>query len=77
MLTEAFGFASVSAMVVFYALESRSSKFVLAFAGACLSAAAYAVLIGSWPFAVIESIWSVIAFARWRRLAIATSERAA
>ena len=77
MLTEVFGFASVSAMVVCYALESRSPSFVLAFAGACLSAAAYAALIGSWPFAMVESIWSVIAFTRWRRLAIAPSERAA
>ena len=71
MLTEVFGFASVSAMVLFYAIESRSTVYVLEFAGSCLSAAAYAVLIGSWPFALVESLWSVVAFLRWRRLAMA------
>lgn len=71
MLTEVFGFASVSAMVLFYAIESRSTVYVLAFAGSWLSAAAYAALIGSWPFALVESLWSVVAFLRWRRLAMA------
>ena len=76
MLTEVFGFASVSAMALFYALESRSSRYVLAFAGSCLSAATYAALIGSWPFAVVESLWSVIACVRWRRLTMASRDRA-
>ncbi len=77
MLTEIFGFASVSAMVLFYALESRSPSYVLAFAGSCLSAAAYAALIGSWPFATVESIWSVVACVRWRQLTIAPQDRVA
>ncbi|MEE8229099.1 MAG: hypothetical protein V3R69_04415 [candidate division NC10 bacterium] len=77
MLTEIFGFASVSAMVLFYALESRSPGYVLAFAGSCLSAAAYAALISSWPFAAVESLWSVVAYVRWRRLTMAPKERAA
>ena len=66
MLIEAFGLISVSAMVLFYSLEARSPIYLLAFAGSCLSAAAYAALIGSWPFAAVESLWSVIAFRRWR-----------
>ena len=69
MLTETFGFVSVSAMVLFYALEARSPNYVLAFAGSCLSAAGYAALIGSWPFAAVELVWSVIALRRWRKLA--------
>ena len=77
MLTEVFGFASVSAMVLFYALESRSPGYVLAFSGSCLSAAAYAALIGSWPFAAVESLWSVVACVRWRRLTMAPKDRAA
>ena len=77
MLIEAFGFISVSAMVLFYSLEARSPAYVLAFAGSCLSAAAYAALIGSWPFAVVESLWSVVAFNRWRQMPGVSRERAA
>jgi hypothetical protein len=64
---ELFGFAAVTAMVIAYALEDRSPALVLVFAIACLGAAAYAVLIRSWPFAVVELVWSAIAFHRWRR----------
>ena len=74
MLIEAFGLISVSAMVLFYSLEARSPTYLLAFAGSCLSAAAYAALIGSWPFAAVESLWSVIAFRRWRLSAAVSRE---
>ncbi len=67
MVIEAFGCLSVSAMVLFYALESRAPWYILAFAASCLSSAAYAVLIESWPFAFVESIWAAVAFDRWRR----------
>ena len=77
MLIEAFGFISVSAMVLFYSLEGRSSAYVLAFAGSCLSAAAYAALIGSWPFAAVESLWTVVAFRRWRQIVVASRGRPA
>ena len=77
MLIETFGFISVSAMVLFYSLEARSPSYVLAFAGSCLSAAAYAALIGSWPFAAVESLWSVVALRRWRQLPGGSRERAA
>lgn len=33
-----FGLLAVTAMLVFYALEHRSHRFVLAFAGACVAA---------------------------------------
>ncbi|QDU61592.1 hypothetical protein Pan216_24530 [Planctomycetes bacterium Pan216] len=62
-----FGFVSVSFMVLFYALESRSAWFVFAFGCTCVSSAIYAALIGSWPFAAVETIWSVVAFTRWYR----------
>jgi hypothetical protein len=71
MIIEAFGFASVSAMVLFYALETRSPRYVLAFGLSCLSSAAYAAMIGSWPFAAVESLWSVVACVRWRRASTA------
>jgi len=64
-MIEAFGLSSVALMVLFYALEGRAAVFTLAFAVACLSAALYAFLIGSYPFMIAEGIWSVIAFRKW------------
>lgn len=63
---EAFGTVAVTAMVVFYALESRNARYVLLFAGACAASGTYAAIIGAWPFAVVESIWAVVAVRRWR-----------
>ena len=61
----AFGAVAVTAMLIFYVLESRSPRFVLAFAGACLASSAYGFLQGAWPFGVIELIWSGVALRRW------------
>ena len=63
-----FGLASVSLMLLFYALEQRSHWFVLAFAAACLLAALYGYLQGAWPFALVETIWAGVATARWLRV---------
>ena len=63
---EILGSAAVAAMALFYALESRSPHFVLAFAAACVASSAYAVAIASWPFAVIELLWSGLALRRWQ-----------
>jgi hypothetical protein len=65
---EAFGTISVTAMVVFYALETRGSHYVLLFACACAASGTYAALIGAWPFAGVESIWAVVAARRWARV---------
>jgi hypothetical protein len=64
-----FGLVSVTAMMVFYALEQRSHWFTLAFAGSCLLASAYGFLQGAWPFGVVELVWSGVAVHRWRTLA--------
>ena len=61
----AFGLLAVTAMLVFYALEDRSSWFILAFAGACALGSVYGFLQGAWPFGVIEAIWAVVAIHRW------------
>jgi hypothetical protein len=61
----AFGALAVTAMFVCYALEPRSSWFVLAFAGACLASAAYGFLQGAWPFGVVELAWAGVALRRW------------
>ena len=60
-----FGLFSVTAMLVFYALEHRSHWFILAFALACVSASVYGFLQGAWPFGLVEAIWSIIAASRW------------
>ena len=62
-----FGLFSVTAMLVFYALEDRSPAYILAFAGACVLASSYGFLQGAWPFGAVEAIWAVIAVERWRR----------
>ena len=60
-----FGLFAVTAMMVCYALESRSQWFVLAFAGTCVLASAYGFLQGAWPFGVVEGVWSLVALRRW------------
>lgn len=62
-----FGALSVAAMLLFYALEERSPRFVLAFALSCLASSAYGFLQGAWPFGVVELIWSGVALRRWWR----------
>ncbi len=52
-------------MLLFYALEKRSTWFILAFAGSCVLSSIYGFLQGAWPFGVIEAIWSAVALKRW------------
>jgi hypothetical protein len=61
-----FGLISVTAMLVFYTLEDRSSWYVLAFAGACAPGSLYRFMQGAWPFGAVEAVWSAIAVRRWR-----------
>lgn len=60
-----FGLFAVTAMLVTYAFEKRSSWFILAFAGACILGSIYGFLQGAWPFGVIEAIWALVALRRW------------
>jgi hypothetical protein len=60
-----YGAAAVTAMLIFYALESRARVFVLAFAAACLASSAYGFLQGAWPFGIVELVWSGVAAQRW------------
>jgi hypothetical protein len=61
-----FGLFAVSAMLVCYALESRSNWWILGFAFACLLGSIYGFLQGAWPFGVIEAIWALVAARRWQ-----------
>ena len=60
-----FGLFAVTAMLVCYALESRSRWFILAFAIACALGSVYGFLQGAWPFGLVEAVWSVVAVRRW------------
>ena len=67
MLT-VFGAAAVSFMMLMYALERRGRHFVLAFAAGCALSSSYGFLAGTWPFGVVEAIWTLIALRRWHTL---------
>src|SRR5271170_3548539 len=60
-----FGLFPVTAMLVTYALESRSAWFILGFAVSCALGSAYGFLQGAWPFGVVEAVWSLVALGRW------------
>jgi len=62
-----FGLLAVAAMLVCYALEHRSPRFILAFAAACVLGSIYGFLQGAWPFGLVEAVWAVVAARRWRR----------
>jgi hypothetical protein len=64
MLT-VFGASVVTFMMLMYALERRGRAFVLAFAVGCALSSSYGFLAGTWPFGVVEAIWSVVALKRF------------
>ena len=61
----AYGLFAVSAMLVCYALESRSPWWTLAFAFSCLLGSSHGFLQRAWPFGVIEGVWAAIAARKW------------
>ena len=63
-----FGLFAVTAMLVCYAFEARSPRWVLGFAFSCWLGSAYGFLQGAWPFGLVEAVWGVIALRRWRAL---------
>ena len=65
MALSTFGLFAVTAMLVTYALESKSAWFILAFAFACALGSVYGFLQGAWPFGLVEAVWSVVAVRRW------------
>ncbi len=61
----AFGLFAVTGMLVTYALERRSTWFILAFAGFCALGSIYGFLQGAWPFGLVEAVWALVAASRW------------
>ncbi len=72
-----FGLFAVAMMLVFYALEERDRFFAFPFAIACALASAYGFLQGSWPFGIVEAIWSLIALRRSLRGPVVTPHHSA
>jgi len=60
-----FGLFAVTAMLICYALEDRSDRYILGFAAACALGSAYGFLQGAWPFGLVEAVWAVVALRRW------------
>ncbi len=52
-------------MFLSYLLDKRAKAWRLVFALSCFGASAYAVLIGSIPFAIVEGLWGIVALRRW------------
>lgn len=71
-----FGSLAVGAMLLTYWLEERGPAFVLGFAAACAASSAYGWLAGSYPFGVLEAVWTLIALGRWQRRLRARREEA-
>ena len=63
MLT-AYGAAAVTLMMVMYALEHRDRRFVFAFAVGCALSSRYGFVSGTWPFGVVEAVWTLVALRR-------------
>jgi hypothetical protein len=61
-----FGLFAFTLMLVCYALEDRSSWFILGFALACALGSAYGFQQGAWPFGLAEAVWAVVAADRLR-----------
>lgn len=61
-----FGAVAVAIMLLAYAFEHRSVWWIFVFAFACAASSCYGFLAGTWPFGIVEAIWSVVALRRWR-----------
>ena len=60
-----YGAASVTFMMVMYALESRSPHFIALFALGCALSSSYGFLARTWPFGVVEAVWAGVALRRY------------
>lgn len=62
-----YGACAVTFMMLMYALEPQHPRYTLAFALGCALSSSYGFLAGTWPFGVVEAIWSLIALRRYRQ----------
>lgn len=62
------GAADLAIMMAFYALEPKSRTYTLLFGLSCIGSSAYGFLSGTWPFGVIEAVWTFIALRKYVKL---------
>ena len=67
MVLTIYGATAVAFMMLMYALESRGPRFIAAFALGCALSSVYGFLAGTWPFGVVEAIWTLVALRRYSR----------
>jgi hypothetical protein len=60
-----YGVVAVTFMMTMYALEARSRQFIALFALGCALSSSYGFLAGTWPFGVVEGVWTFIALRRY------------
>lgn len=60
-----FGVASLTFMMIMYALERRRRTFILGFALGCALSSTYGFLAGAWPLGAVEAVWCVVAIRRY------------
>ena len=65
MAVTIYGVCALTFMMGMYALEARGRGFILAFALGCALSSSYGFLSGTWPFGVVEAIWTLIALRRY------------
>jgi hypothetical protein len=73
-ITTGLGLLAIIGMIATYSSAARQNQWmVLAFAGFCAMASAYAYLQGAWPFAIVEAacaifevLWLVIDKVNWQ-----------
>ncbi len=65
MLLTIYGASVVTIMMLFYAFEHKSHWYTFGFSGSCLASSLYGFLAGTWPFGVVEFIWSLVALRKW------------
>ncbi len=65
MAVTVYGVVAVTFMMAMYALEHRSRRFIAAFAFGCALSSSYGFLAGTWPFGVVEGVWTLVAIRRY------------
>jgi hypothetical protein len=64
----AYGSVVLFLMMIFYIKENKSSKYTLLFGIMCIGSSAYGFLAGTWPFGIIEAVWALFSFDKFRKL---------
>lgn len=62
------GALDLAVMMAFYALEPKSRLYTLLFGLTCIGSSTYGFLSGTWPFGVIEAVWTFIALRKYLKL---------